>query len=186
MVTEGTSLVDTMRRIQSARPVAGPNEVGSSRNHQKVHLSVYRLASSSSWCTCKLTCPTWSDPLLSETEASNGHSLNFIIDGRLVGLWTQVGNRSASRLGRRIPDSVIYHCNRMLRKVELVGTSSRRLVHGLYCWGFMRQLREFDRELTEARRNGRLLGRGLHSSASWLNVSTFCGIRWVHDFSTVY
>jgi len=27
MVTEGTSLVDTMRRIQSARPVAGPNEV---------------------------------------------------------------------------------------------------------------------------------------------------------------
>jgi len=32
-------------------------------------------------------------------------------------------------------------------------------VLGLYCRGFMRQLREFDRELAEARRNGRLLGR---------------------------
>ena len=26
------------------------------------------------------------------------------------------------------------------------------------------------------------LGRGLHSSTIRLNVSTFCGIRWVHDF----
>jgi len=29
-------------------------------------------------------------------------------------------------------------------------------------------------------------GRGLHSSSFWLNVSTFCGIRWVHDFPPVH
>jgi hypothetical protein len=29
-------------------------------------------------------------------------------------------------------------------------------------------------------------GRSLHSSAFRLNVSTFCGIRWVHDFPPVY
>jgi len=29
-------------------------------------------------------------------------------------------------------------------------------------------------------------GRGLHSSTPRLNVSTFCGIRWVHDFHPVY
>jgi hypothetical protein len=29
-------------------------------------------------------------------------------------------------------------------------------------------------------------GRGLHSSTFWLNVSTFCGIRWVHDLPPVY
>jgi hypothetical protein len=28
-------------------------------------------------------------------------------------------------------------------------------------------------------------GRGLHSSTFQLNVSTFCGIRWVHDFPPV-
>jgi hypothetical protein len=27
---------------------------------------------------------------------------------------------------------------------------------------------------------------GLHSSAFRLNVSTFCGIRWLHDFPPVY
>ena len=31
-----------------------------------------------------------------------------------------------------------------------------------------------------------LPGRGLHSSTFRLNVSTFCGIRWVHDFPPVY
>ena len=31
-----------------------------------------------------------------------------------------------------------------------------------------------------------LTGRGLPSSNFWLNVSTFCGIRWVHDFPPVY
>jgi hypothetical protein len=30
------------------------------------------------------------------------------------------------------------------------------------------------------------LGRGLHSSNFRLNVSTFCGIRWVHYFPPVY
>jgi hypothetical protein len=29
-------------------------------------------------------------------------------------------------------------------------------------------------------------GRGLHSSTFQLNVSTFCGIRWVHVFPPVY
>jgi hypothetical protein len=29
-------------------------------------------------------------------------------------------------------------------------------------------------------------GRGLHSSTIRLTVSTFCGIRWVHDFPPVY
>ena len=29
-------------------------------------------------------------------------------------------------------------------------------------------------------------GRGLHSSTFQLNVSTFCGIRWVHGFPPVY
>jgi H+/Cl- antiporter ClcA len=29
-------------------------------------------------------------------------------------------------------------------------------------------------------------GRGLHSSTILLNVSTFCGIRWAHDFPPVY
>jgi len=29
-------------------------------------------------------------------------------------------------------------------------------------------------------------GRGLHSSTFRLNVSIFCGIRWVHDFPPVY
>jgi hypothetical protein len=29
-------------------------------------------------------------------------------------------------------------------------------------------------------------GRGLHSSTFRLNASTFCGIRWVHDFPPVY
>ena len=31
-----------------------------------------------------------------------------------------------------------------------------------------------------------MAGRGLHSSTIWLNVSIFCGIRWVHDFRPVY
>ena len=31
-----------------------------------------------------------------------------------------------------------------------------------------------------------LPGRGLHSSTFRLNVSTFSGIRWVHDFPPVY
>jgi hypothetical protein len=31
-----------------------------------------------------------------------------------------------------------------------------------------------------------VLGRGLHSSTFWLNVSTICWIRWVHDFPPVY
>jgi len=31
-----------------------------------------------------------------------------------------------------------------------------------------------------------VMGRGLHSSTFRLNVSTFCGIRRVHDFSPVY
>jgi len=30
------------------------------------------------------------------------------------------------------------------------------------------------------------LSRGLHSSTFRLNVSTFCGIRWVSDFPLVY
>jgi len=30
------------------------------------------------------------------------------------------------------------------------------------------------------------LGRGLHSFSLQLNVSTFCGIRWVHDFPPIY
>jgi len=29
-------------------------------------------------------------------------------------------------------------------------------------------------------------GRGLHSSTFRLNVSIFCGIRWLHDFPPVY
>jgi len=29
-------------------------------------------------------------------------------------------------------------------------------------------------------------GRGLHWSTFRLNVSTFCGIRWMHDFLPVY
>jgi hypothetical protein len=29
-------------------------------------------------------------------------------------------------------------------------------------------------------------GRGLHSSTFRLNVSSLCGIRWVHDFPPVY
>jgi len=29
-------------------------------------------------------------------------------------------------------------------------------------------------------------GRGLHSSTIRLNLGTFCGIRWVHDFPRVY
>ena len=29
-------------------------------------------------------------------------------------------------------------------------------------------------------------GRGLHSSTFRLNVSTFCGIRQVHDFPPLY
>ena len=33
---------------------------------------------------------------------------------------------------------------------------------------------------------GALPGRGLHSSTILLNVSTFCGIRWAHDFPPVY
>ena len=33
---------------------------------------------------------------------------------------------------------------------------------------------------------GKMLGRGLHSSTFRLNVSTFCGIRWVHHFPPVY
>jgi hypothetical protein len=28
--------------------------------------------------------------------------------------------------------------------------------------------------------------RGLRSSTIRLNVSTFCGVRWVHDFPPVY
>ena len=31
-----------------------------------------------------------------------------------------------------------------------------------------------------------LTGRGLHSSTFRLNISTFCGIRWVPDFPPVY
>jgi hypothetical protein len=27
--------------------------------------------------------------------------------------------------------------------------------------------------------------RGLHSSTLWLNLGTFCGIRWVHHFPPV-
>ena len=30
------------------------------------------------------------------------------------------------------------------------------------------------------------LGRGLHSSTFWLNVSIFCGIHWLHAFPLVY
>ena len=30
------------------------------------------------------------------------------------------------------------------------------------------------------------VGRGLHSSTFRLNVSTFCGIRWVHNYPPVY
>jgi hypothetical protein len=30
-----------------------------------------------------------------------------------------------------------------------------------------------------------VVGRGLHSSTFRLNLSTFCGIRWVHDFPLV-
>jgi len=30
-----------------------------------------------------------------------------------------------------------------------------------------------------------LAGRGLHSSTFRLNISTFCGIHWVHDFPPV-
>jgi len=30
-----------------------------------------------------------------------------------------------------------------------------------------------------------IAGRGLHSSTFRLNVSTFCGIRWMHDFPSV-
>jgi len=30
------------------------------------------------------------------------------------------------------------------------------------------------------------MGRGLHLSTIRLNVSTFCGIRWVHHFPPVY
>jgi len=29
-------------------------------------------------------------------------------------------------------------------------------------------------------------GRGLHSSTFWLNISTFCEIRWVHISPPVY
>ena len=36
------------------------------------------------------------------------------------------------------------------------------------------------------KRGMRHLGRGLHSSTIRLNASTFCGIRWVHDFPPVY
>jgi len=32
----------------------------------------------------------------------------------------------------------------------------------------------------------RVGGRGLHSYTIQLNVSTFCGICWVHDFPPVY
>ena len=31
-----------------------------------------------------------------------------------------------------------------------------------------------------------LEGRGLHSSTFRLNVSTFCGVRFVHNFPPVY
>jgi len=31
-----------------------------------------------------------------------------------------------------------------------------------------------------------IVGRGLHLSTIRLNVSTVCGIRWVHDFPPVY
>jgi hypothetical protein len=34
--------------------------------------------------------------------------------------------------------------------------------------------------------NGGLTGRGLHSFTFQLNISTFCGIRWVRDFPPVY
>jgi hypothetical protein len=34
--------------------------------------------------------------------------------------------------------------------------------------------------------NAAIGGRGLHSSTFRLNVSTFCGIRWVNDFPLVY
>ena len=33
---------------------------------------------------------------------------------------------------------------------------------------------------------GWITGRGLHSYPIRLNVSTSCGIRWVHDFPAVY
>jgi hypothetical protein len=36
------------------------------------------------------------------------------------------------------------------------------------------------------RRGGGGGGRSLHSYTFRLNVSTFCGIRWVHDFLPVY
>ena len=35
-------------------------------------------------------------------------------------------------------------------------------------------------------RGGAVSGRRLHSSTFRLNVSTFCWIRWVHDFPPVY
>jgi hypothetical protein len=37
-----------------------------------------------------------------------------------------------------------------------------------------------------AHRSVRPVCRGLHSSRFRLNVSTFCGIRWVYNFPPVY
>ena len=43
----------------------------------------------------------------------------------------------------------------------------------------------FERAVVRATQYG-IPGRGLHSSTFRLNVSTFSGIRWVHDFPPVY
>ena len=42
----------------------------------------------------------------------------------------------------------------------------------------------FSRKVNECKTLVR--GRGLHSSTTRLNVSTFCGMRWVHDCPPVY
>ena len=44
----------------------------------------------------------------------------------------------------------------------------------------------FMHEKYDAREAGGEVGRGLHSSTFQLNVSTFYGMRWVHDFPPVY
>jgi len=41
-------------------------------------------------------------------------------------------------------------------------------------------------DVTEEEPQWNDVGRGLHSSTFRLNVSTFCWIRWVHDFPPVY
>ena len=41
-------------------------------------------------------------------------------------------------------------------------------------------------QLPEERLVEALTGRGLHSSTFQLNLSTFCWIRWLHEFPPVY